>query len=159
MTLIDSDFIMVNAPLARHYGLTAGPKGMAFERVAIGDDHKRGAAGLILESPFISIPEMSKRVIPYLPVRWLMATKMDNAAKAPGLKLPLLVNHAVHDEIVPVEQGRAVFEAAHTGQPEAERPHKELYLIPEGGHNDLVWERAEYQRRFLKFVDHVRSPK
>ena len=52
-----------------------------------------------------------------------------------------------------------MFAAAHTGHPEAQRPSKEMYEMPSGGHNDLVWERSEYQRRFLQFVDRARSPK
>lgn len=122
-------------------------------------DPQRPAGGLILEAPFISVPEMSKQVMPYFPVRWLMATRMDNMDKVPRIPMPLLVNHAVHDELIPVAHGRAVFAAAHTGHPEAQRPHKEMYEMPEGGHNELVWERAEYQRRFLQFVDLARSPK
>jgi len=122
-------------------------------------DPERPAAALILESPFASIPEMSKLVVPVLPVRWLMATKMDNESKVMGITMPLLVNHSVQDEVIPIAQGRAVFAAAHTSHPESQRPEKHLYEIPEGGHNDLVWERAEYQRRFLQFVDRAMSPK
>ena len=43
---------------------------------------------------------------------------------------PLLVLHGERDEIVPVAQGRALFDAA----PEPKR----LHLFPDAGHNDLI---------------------
>ncbi len=46
------------------------------------------------------------------------------------LTAPLLVVHGERDEVVPVEHGRALFEAA----PEP----KELELIPNVGHNDFI---------------------
>ena len=46
------------------------------------------------------------------------------------LRAPLLVLHGDRDDIVPVAQGRALFEAA----PEPKRMH----IFPGLGHNDLV---------------------
>jgi fermentation-respiration switch protein FrsA (DUF1100 family) len=120
------------------------------------EDGPRPAAALVLESPFISVPEMSKEAIPLIPVRWLMATKMNNAARAPGLTLPLYVTHAIEDEMIPIAHGRAVYAAAHTAAAEGRRPHKEMFEMPQGGHNSAVWEDPEYQRRFLQFIDEVR---
>lgn len=128
---------------------------VALELVAAEEDPRKAAA-LVLESPFISVPEMSKVAIPLIPVRWLMATKMDNVARAPALTLPLYVTHAIKDEMVPIAHGRAVYEAAHTALAEGKRPHKEMFEIPHGGHNSAVWEDQEYQRRFLQFIDEVR---
>ncbi len=47
-----------------------------------------------------------------------------------ALESPLLVMHGDRDEIVPVEQGKALYEAA----PEPKR----LHLFPGAGHNDLL---------------------
>lgn len=41
LNLIESDFAMLNRPLARHYGIP-GPKGLAFERVPLRPEHNRG---------------------------------------------------------------------------------------------------------------------
>ena len=41
LKLIDSDFTMLNRPLAKHYGLV-GPRGQRFERVAFSPDSNRG---------------------------------------------------------------------------------------------------------------------
>ncbi|HEY6547397.1 MAG TPA: alpha/beta hydrolase, partial [Vicinamibacteria bacterium] len=86
------------------------------------------ARGLVLESPFASIPEMARAVYPFLPLWPFVRTRYDNLAKAPRLRLPLLVLHGDRDEIVPFNQGRRVFEAA----PEPKR----FFAIPGAGHND-----------------------
>jgi len=41
LNFLDSDFAMLNAPLARHYGIP-GPRGMEFERVALEPECHRG---------------------------------------------------------------------------------------------------------------------
>jgi len=42
LNFIDSDFAMLNQPLARHYGVADGPRGMEFERVPLPADSQRG---------------------------------------------------------------------------------------------------------------------
>jgi len=41
LNFLDSDFVMVNAPLARHYGWN-GPRGLSFERVKLPTESGRG---------------------------------------------------------------------------------------------------------------------
>ena len=47
LAFLDSDFAMLNQPLAKHYGLT-GPRGISFERVALKPDDLRG--GLLTQA-------------------------------------------------------------------------------------------------------------
>jgi fermentation-respiration switch protein FrsA (DUF1100 family) len=86
------------------------------------------ARALVLESPFTSIPDMARLVLPFLPLSPFLRTRYDNLAKVGGLKIPLLVMHGDRDEVVPFAQGRRVFEAA----PEPKRFHR----IVGAGHND-----------------------
>jgi fermentation-respiration switch protein FrsA (DUF1100 family) len=87
------------------------------------------AAGVILESPFASIPEMARAVYPFLPpVGPLIRTRYDTLSKVKRLRRPLLVVHGEHDEIVPLSQGRRVFQAA--SEP------KRFYVIRGARHND-----------------------
>ncbi len=88
----------------------------------------RAAGALVLESPFTSIPDMARVVLPFLPLGPLLRTRYDNLAKVGGLRVPLLVLHGDRDEVVPFAQGRRLFEAA----PEPKR----FFAIPGAGHND-----------------------
>ncbi|HWO41974.1 MAG TPA: alpha/beta hydrolase, partial [Candidatus Eisenbacteria bacterium] len=83
---------------------------------------------LILESPFVSIPEMAKTIFPYLPLRPVLRTRYDLSDKIGKVTSPVLVLHGVRDEIVPFEQGRKVFD-------QAPGP-KRFYAIDGAGHND-----------------------
>jgi fermentation-respiration switch protein FrsA (DUF1100 family) len=90
---------------------------------------ERPVGALVLESAFTSIPDMARAAYPFLPpVGPLIRTRYDTLAKVPRLTLPLLVLHGERDDIVPIEQGRRVFEAA--GRP------KRFFAIPGAGHND-----------------------
>lgn len=60
---------------------------------------ERGAAGLILESTFLSVYRL------YLPMEWLPGDKFANFRKAPELECPTFVMHGTADEVVPFEQG------------------------------------------------------
>lgn len=86
-------------------------------------------AALILESPFLSIPEMAKVTLPFLPIGSLLQTKYDTLSKIRQVKAPLLIVHGEHDEIVPFRHGQRLFEAA--AEP------KEFYSITRAHHNDL----------------------
>ena len=88
---------------------------------------ERPARALVLESPFASIRDMAREALPFLPIGSLVRTRYENEAKAPRLRIPLLVLHGEIDDMVPISQGRRVFAAA----PEPKR----FYAIPGGGHN------------------------
>jgi hypothetical protein len=104
------------------------------------------ARGLVLESPFASIPEMARAVYPFLPLWPFVRTRYDNLDKAPRLNVPLLVLHGDRDEIVPFTQGRRVFEAA----PEPKR----FFAIPGAGHNDTYVVGGEaYWRAVREFLE------
>jgi hypothetical protein len=87
-----------------------------------------GARGLILQNTFSSLPEAAAVHFPWLPVRWLMRSRFDSAAKIARYRGPLLQTHGDQDEIVPLALGRRLFAAAN--QP------KRFVLCPGGGHND-----------------------
>ncbi len=113
---------------------------------------ERTAAGLVLESPFSSIPEMARAAYPFLPpVGPLIRTRYDTLAKIPGLRMPLLVLHGERDEIVPLGQGRRVFAAA--PQP------KRFFAIPGAGHNDTYLVGGDaYWRTLREFLGSLRAP-
>jgi len=100
---------------------------------------------LVLESPFLSIQAMADRTVPFAGT--LFRTRWDSLAKAPRLRAPLLVLHGDADEVVPFEQGRALFVAA---------PEPKWFATVAGAHhNDTYLGGPPYWdawRRFLREV-------
>ena len=101
--------------------------------------------GLVLESSFPSVTYMARKANP-LPLWRLLRTKYDSAAKVPRLQMPLLQIHGDSDDTVPLEAGRALFEAANTP--------KELYVIPGADHNDTyLVGGTPYWKKLREFID------
>jgi pimeloyl-ACP methyl ester carboxylesterase len=67
----------------------------------------RGAA-LVLVTPYTSIPDMARRMTPWLPVGTLVGDRFDTLAKAPSLKVPTVIVHGTNDEVVPFAMGERV---------------------------------------------------
>lgn len=103
----------------------------------------RPPAGLILESPFLSVPAMANRTLPGL--GYLFRTRYDSLAKIGRLRVPLFILHGDQDEVVPFVHGRRLFEAA----PEP----KTFYAIPGAHHNDSYIVGGEpYWRAWREFL-------
>ena len=107
---------------------------------------QKPAAGLILESPFPSIEAVAKVHYGGLPVHWLLGAEFRLIDRLPQLSLPKLIIHGDQDDIIPIELGRQVFEAA--------RPPKSFFSIPGADHNDTYHVGgAAYFQRFAEFAN------
>ncbi|TAJ91377.1 alpha/beta hydrolase [bacterium] len=101
---------------------------------------------LILETPFASIREMARVAFPFLPIGPLLRTRYETVEKVKKIKVPLFVLHGDKDEVVPLEQGKKVFEAA--PQP------KEFYTIRGAHHNDTyIVGGDDYFATLKDFID------
>lgn len=69
-------------------------------------EHEAGA--LILVAPFTSVTDLTARMMPIFPMRLLIRSAFDNAAKAPRLDRPTLVQHGTHDAVIPQAHGQAL---------------------------------------------------
>lgn len=107
---------------------------------------RHGCAALILESPFLSIAEMAKVSLPFLPVGSLLRTRYDTLSKIGRVGVPLLIVHGENDEIVPFRHGERLFEAA--GEPKA------FYAVKRARHNDLYMVGG---RAYLDTISHFLS--
>lgn len=87
MALIDSDFVMLNAPLARHYGLS-GPKGMAFERVNLNAEDRRG--GLLTQASMLLINSTGEDSHPIRRAVWIRDRLLDDPPAPPPPDVPEL---------------------------------------------------------------------
>jgi hypothetical protein len=140
---------------ARAVRRAAAERGFAPERIVLFGESLGSAvatdlaaetacAGVVLETPFLSIAEMARVHYPFVPT-FLIRSRYDNAAKIARVAAPKLFLVAERDEVAPPEQGRKLFELA--------PPPKTLYLIPRAGHNDTyVVGGEEYWRRWEEFL-------
>jgi fermentation-respiration switch protein FrsA (DUF1100 family) len=109
---------------------------------------QKPAAGLILESSFPSIEAVAKFHYGGLPVHWLLGADFSLIDRLPQLSLPKLIIHGDQDDIIPLELGLQVFEAA--------KPPKSFYHIEGADHNDTYQVGgAAYFRRWAEFVHTV----
>lgn len=86
-------------------------------------------AGLVLDSAFTSVLDMSRVLFGRFPVRWLVKYRYDNLSKLPSIRVPLLALHSPQDDIIPYEQGRRLYAAA---------SGPKTFVDLRGGHNDAL---------------------
>ncbi len=89
---------------------------------------------LVLLSPYTSIPDMARRITPFLPVSLIVGDRFDTAAKASALELPVLVVHGEDDEVIPFEMGREL---------SLRLPRARLVKVEGGRHGDLFYVHGE----------------
>lgn len=95
---------------------------------------------IILESSFRSVPDMAQRLYPFLPARWLARFNYATEDYVRDIRAPVLVIHSREDEIIPFEEGQAVYAAAND-------PKKMLEIG--GGHNTGF---VEYEHSYLEGI-------
>ena len=87
---------------------------------------------LVLESPFTSIQGMARKVYPVVskvvPLGLVVQSRFDALAKIGQVRTPVMVLHGDQDDMIPIEMGRELFEAAN--EPKA------FYAIRGASHND-----------------------
>lgn len=102
------------------------------------------AAGLILDGALTSVPDRGQELYPVFPVRWLAASRYDSREKIGRLALPKLFLHAERDEVIPIEHGRRLYQAA--------APPKRFVALA-GGHADAFEaDSAVYFGEIRRFV-------
>ena len=75
---------------------------------------RRACGALVLESGLSSASDMARVMLPWAP-RWLAAlatNRFDSARKLAAVHCPVLITHGSHDNVIPVAQGRALYDAA-----------------------------------------------
>ncbi len=115
--------------------------------VATGLAVQRPPDGLVLETPFTSIVDMARELYPFLP-SGLVRNRLATIERIGQVRVPLLVLHGDRDELVPLAQGIAVYEAA--------PGPKQLVVIPGGRHTDIAFVGgARYWDPLLGFIAQV----
>lgn len=102
------------------------------------------AAGLILDGALTSVIDRGQELYPYMPVRWIAASRFNSLEKVPEIRIPKLFLHAVRDEVVPLAHGRRLFAAA--------APPK-TFVELQGGHGDAFdVDSAKYFGSIARFL-------
>ena len=108
---------------------------------------RKGAAGLIIESGFVSVPDLAAKLYPWLPARWMARFKYATGDYLTDTSLPVLIVHSRDDEIIPFTQGQALFALA--GEPKS-------FLQLQGDHNAGFLISGQHYRRGLdEFITSV----
>ncbi len=101
--------------------------------------------GLILESPFASVRDMTKLAFPFLPLHLVVPNKYDSHTRVRKVTCPLLILHGDQDEIVPIHQGQKLYDAANAP--------KRFYTIRGAAHNNTYIVGGEpYYRALGEFI-------
>jgi pimeloyl-ACP methyl ester carboxylesterase len=87
---------------------------------------ERPVRAVVLRSPFTELADVATRLYPFLPVRALLRDRFPVVATVGAVPVPVTVVAGGEDEIVPVEQSRAVAAAARSTPVE----------VPGARHND-----------------------
>ena len=99
---------------------------------------------LVLASVFTSVPDVAAKLYPFLPVRLLSRFKYNTLESLNSVTCPVFVAHSPDDEIVPFEQGQALYEAA---------PEPRRFLELQGGHNNgFIFMRKEWAAALDGFI-------
>lgn len=87
-----------------------------------------GAPALVLISTFTSLPDVGGEHVPWLSPRAIMVNRFNSLAAIQEYSGPVLISHGDADRLIPLEQGRRLYEAA---------PGSKRLVINRGGrHND-----------------------
>lgn len=104
-------------------------------------------AGLVVEGSFTSMGDMAERSTynAWFPVRMLLTQSFESLAKVPHLALPTLYIHGLADASVPPDMSQTLYHA--TPAP------KELWLVPNADHNDLIAQAGDdFDHRLHQFI-------
>jgi len=92
--------------------------------------NERRVAGVILQSPYISVADRAAEMFFWLPARRLVTDRFDSASRIATINAPLLVVHGARDTLIPIAHGRAIFDAA--------KPPKTFVELHDRGHGDMA---------------------
>jgi fermentation-respiration switch protein FrsA (DUF1100 family) len=83
------------------------------------------ARAVILEGAPASIADLGQQQYPIFPIRWIIRNPFDAIHRIPRVRAPLLFLHSAEDTIIPIAEGRRLYDAA--------RPPK-TFVEVRGGH-------------------------
>ncbi|TGK07070.1 alpha/beta hydrolase [Leptospira semungkisensis] len=118
--------------------------------VALDLGTKTYPAYILLETPYTSIADLAREFYPFVP-SWFLSFALDSKKKIEKVKSPITIFHGDQDEIVPFEQGQALFQIATQAGKDAK-----FVRIEGGNHNNLSF-YPKYQKGLSEILDSVHA--
>ncbi|MCH9003231.1 MAG: alpha/beta hydrolase [Planctomycetes bacterium] len=113
--------------------------------VAIELARRHNPAALVVESTFTSLVDVGRHHYPLLPVSLIATHRFDSLSKIAGIACPKLFLHGTDDALIPIDLGRALYDAAQSPKRFLETP---------GGHNNSGFTySSEYTQLMTDFVN------
>lgn len=119
---------------------------------AVGAALSPAIAGLVLITPWKNLPELAQSIYWFMPAKWLVRDKFDNAANLRTFSRPVAVLMADADEIIPNSHTMALYEAIQSP--------KRLWVFRNAGHNS--WPMAaneKWWREVTAFTREADAPR
>jgi dipeptidyl aminopeptidase/acylaminoacyl peptidase len=107
--------------------------------VTLASEVEQGA--VILEGAPASLVAIGQRRYPFFPIRLLMRNPFDSIRRIDRVRSPILFLHSPEDAVIPIEEGRRLFDAA--------RSEKEFVEV-RGGHVDASDVDAEHFSKVIR---------
>jgi pimeloyl-ACP methyl ester carboxylesterase len=95
---------------------------------ALAGDRALEIAGVVLLTPWDTLPAVAQSKFPFLPTRWIVKDHFDNIHHLKGFGGKIAVIMAGRDEIIPNRHTRRLYDAI--------EGDKRLWVFPDSGHND-----------------------
>jgi uncharacterized protein len=109
------------------------------------------SAGLIVEGAPTSVRDRGQELYPYIPVRWIAASRFSSLEKISRVRVPKLFLHAVRDEVIPLAHGHRLYQEA---------PEPKAFVELQGGHGDAFEaDSARYFGAIASFLSRLQSTK
>ena len=104
-------------------------------------------AAVVLESTFMSIPDVVKDMPAGFLLSKMMRHRFPNITRIAGIRSPLMVIHSPDDTLIPFKHGKALFDNA---------PEPKYFFQISGDHNDgFVLSKDGYIQGWTDFINHI----
>jgi fermentation-respiration switch protein FrsA (DUF1100 family) len=113
--------------------------------VAIDLARRHSPGALVVQSSFTRLSDIAALHYPFVPVRWLLRHRYDSIDKVGAITCPKLFFHSTDDSLIPIGNGRALYDAAADPKQFVETP---------GDHNGGGFMYAdEHAVKLQEFID------
>jgi hypothetical protein len=112
---------------------------------AAASDAGQPISGLVMVTPWDSLPSLAQSHYWYLPARWLVKDRFDSIANLQSFDRPVAVAMALNDEVIPNKHTMALFNAV--------KAPKRLWQFKNAGHNSWPTQpSAPWWKEVMAFV-------
>jgi pimeloyl-ACP methyl ester carboxylesterase len=114
---------------------------------AVAADDGLPVEGLVLITPFTSLPDVAQSIYWFLPVKALVREKYDSIANLAGFKKPVAILMAEDDELIPAGHAQRIYDSLTT--------EKRIWTFKGAGHN--TWPVSPGEKWWQEVADFVRG--